>query len=643
MTDIRIKRLSLENFKCHASLVLDFAGGNASIYGDNATGKTSIYDALTWLLFGKDSAGNGEKNIEIKPLGATVKCDHQALTAVEAVLTVNGEDVTLRRTYKEVWTTKRGSAEASYDGNTSEYYIDGVPCKKNAFSAYMDGLVSEDTFRLLTSVRHFASGISWQERRKVLFDVAGVMDDGQILASDEKFAPLIEGMGKLSLDDYRKKLTAEKKQQVGAKTEIPARISECQKTIADVEGIDFDAVREEMTALTARQDNLAEQIMAIEHDRAAEQKRLEIRELQAQQIELVTENEKYRIGQTCPVDTDAMKKRLGELTARLSSRKSKLAMLEASLRHHDKKIEDSRTRWIAVNGEKFSGGKCPTCGQALPADQLRAATDRFEATKKQRLREIEQTAQLQKNAKALAECQIEDVKAEIEKIEEEIADMGTTIGVAEAMKTEPRDMDDYEARYEALQDAILALSDELMAITDNSLEAKESLSGELSEVKEKIKEAMAVVSKEAMLDYAKQRMESLREDAANAAKRLDAIEGMLYLMDEYSRYKTKFVEDSINSLFRIARFRLFREQVNGGVEDRCDVVLDGVPYVGLNNGAKINVGIDIINTLSRAYGVWVPLFVDNAESVTRLEGSAGQIIRLVVSENDKELRIENEN
>lgn len=644
MTDIRIKRLSLENFKCHASLVLDFAGGNASIYGDNATGKTSIYDALTWLLFGKDSAGNGEKNIEIKPLGADGEVrDHQALTAVEAILSVNGEDVTLRRTYKEVWTTKRGSAEASYDGNTSEYYIDGVPCKKNAFSAYVDGLVSEDTFRLLTSVSHFASGISWQERRKVLFDVAGVMDDSQILASDERFAPLIEGMGKLSLDDYRKKLVAEKRQQAGAKTEIPARISECQKTIADVEGIDFDAVRAEIAALTAEQDALSSRIIAIEHDRAAEQKRLEIRELQMQQSELVAENEKFRMGQSCPVDTDAMKKRLGELTARLSDRKSKLAMLEASLPHHDKKIEDSRMRWIAVNGEKFSGGKCPTCGQALPSEQLRAATDRFETGKQQRLREIEQTAQLQKDAKALAVGQIDDVKAEIEKIEEEIADVNATIGVAEAMKTEPRDMDDYEARYKALQDAILALSDELMAITDNSLEVKESLSGELSEVKAKIKEAMATVSKESMLDYAKGRMESLREDAANAAERLDAIEGMLYLMDEYSRYKTRFVEDSINSLFRIARFRLFREQANGGVEDRCDVVLDGVPYIGLNNGAKINVGIDIINTLSRAYGVWVPLFVDNAESVTRLEGSAGQIIRLVVSENDKELRIENEN
>ena len=65
--------------------------------------------------------------------------------------------------------------------------------------------------------------------------------------------------------------------------------------------------------------------------------------------------------------------------------------------------------------------------------------------------------------------------------------------------------------------------------------------------------------------------------------------------------------------------------------------------MGLNNGMKINVGIDIINALSRHYGVTVPLFVDNAEGVTRLEESDTQVIRLVVSEHDKELRLEYEN
>ena len=129
----------------------------------------------------------------------------------------------------------------------------------------------------------------------------------------------------------------------------------------------------------------------------------------------------------------------------------------------------------------------------------------------------------------------------------------------------------------------------------------------------------------------------------NASEALEAIDKMLYAMEDFVRFKCRFVEQSVNDHFRLASFRLFREQANGGLEERCDAQQNGVPYVGLNNGMKINVGIDIINALSRHYGVSVPLFVDNAEAVTRLEDCRSQVIRLVVSENDKELRVNYEN
>ena len=265
MENIKILRMSLENFKCHENLTIDFEGRNTAIYGDNATGKTSIYDALTWLLFGKDSLGNVEKNIEIKPLDAMgVVKDHLSVTAVEAVLSVSGETLTLRRTLKEVWTTKRGSSEATYDGNTSEYYVDGVPCKKNVFTDRVNDIVSEETFRMLTSVTYFARDLSWQARRAELFRVAGVMDDDAIMASDERFTKLAASMGKLSVEDYKKKLLAEKRGFVGAKTEIPARISECMKTIEDVAALDFEAAEAEITRLSAQKDKLDADLFAME-------------------------------------------------------------------------------------------------------------------------------------------------------------------------------------------------------------------------------------------------------------------------------------------------------------------------------------------------------------------------------------------
>lgn len=645
MTNIRIKRLRLENFKCHKNLTLDFMGGNASVYGDNATGKTSIYDGLTWLLFGKDSQGNGEKNIEIKPLDlfGEVK-DHDAITSVEAVLLINGEEITLKRTYQEVWTTKRGSSEATYDGNTSEYYVDGVPCKKFAFAEKVNELVDEDTFRLLTSVSHFASGISWQDRRAVLFKVAGVMDDAQIMETNEIFKPLLDSMGRLSLDDYKKKLLSDKRGFVGAKTELPARISECQKTIADVEGLNFEKAKAEVELLTAQYESLESQRLAIEHNSAADSKRIEVREAQLELAAIENENRAFRASQSVgALDTQMMKQDLSKLQMQLKDKTTRLTLSENSLGGYDKDIAASRERWIATNSETFSGGNCPTCGQALPAPQLKAATDAFEAQKSKRLREIEQTANAKKEAKAQAEARISEIKEEIGQLEADIKHKQAEIIAAEATIIEPVDMADYQTKKAAAMDKINVLSGELADIMTDSNAAMSELQSQITEIKTQISQQRDIISKESLLEYSRKRVEELKEDAKNAAKCLEAIENMLYLIDEYSRYKTRFVEDSINSMFRIARFRLFREQANGGIEDRCDVVYDGVPYINVNNGAKINVGIDIINTLSKSYGVTVPLFVDNAESVTKIESSDSQIIRLVVSENDKELRINYEN
>lgn len=645
MTEIKIKRLALENFKSHRNLTLTFDGSNASIYGDNATGKTSIYDALTWLLFGKDSHGNGEKNIEIKPLNAAGEvADHQAVTEVEAVLMANGEEISLRRTLREVWTTKRGSLEPTYDGNTSDYFVNGVPCQKKVFADKVNELVDEDTFRMLTSVAHFAADLPWQERRAVLFRVAGVLDDKQIMATREAFQPLLDVMGNLTPEDYKKKLMADKKGFVSARNEIPARISECQKTIDDLGSLDFDTASAEAAALNARKEAISGELLAISRNTAADSKKIELQQAQLELDKLEAENSRYRESQKQgQPDILSLRNSLRWAENRLANNKAMQDSAHRNIEATDKKITECRDRWAAVNSETFTGGSCPTCGQTLPTAQLTASKEAFEAGKQKRLQEIVEMADRHKQAKADYEAQLIQLAEEQTQHEVEIAKLTAQIRAAESTTIEVKDMDGYGEKVSAINSWISQLQDELHKLSQDAYAAGEEKRKQLAEVNVQIAEKMAIVSKKAALDYALGRIESLREDAAKAAEQLAVIEKWLYALEEFTRYKTSFVEDSINGLFRIAKFRLFREQANGGIEDRCDVVVDGVPYIGLNNGMKINVGIDIINTLAKAYGVTVPLFVDNAESVTKLETADMQIIRLVVSENDKELRVNYEN
>lgn len=643
--DIRLKTLHMENFKCHKSLTITLDGRDASIYGDNATGKTSVYDALTWLLFGKDSAGNGEKNIEIKPLApdGNVK-DHQAITEVEAVLLADGEEICLKRTYKEAWSTKRGSSEATYDGNTSEYFVDGVPCKANAYKARVSELVvDEEQFRLLTTVSYFPDKLPWQKRREVLFDLFGVLDDKQIMETDSRFAPLMEAVGKLPLADFKKVVTQKRKGFMATRDEVPARISECEKTISDLSGTDFDGAEAQLSILNGRMNSLNEELLAIQQNTAVQRKEIELKKAKLDVEAIERDNANFRHAQESAVPSvSGLEADLRRAMASLDSAKRSLDMHLLQIQRCDDQISTARERWKQIKSEEYTGSDtCPTCGQRLPTDQIAYSIQRFTEDKKRRMDELVKLSDGYKTDLGRAK-ELEGIQRRyIREIEQNIQEIEEQIRRAKEAETVISDMPDYAEKKSAALDTVASIGAELAKLREDSSSAASGLRNRMSEVKAEIDRVSGIAGLRNAYEYAQRRIQELREDAQAAAENLSQLDRLLYMMEEFSRYKASFVENGINDKFRIARFRLFREQANGGVEDRCDVVYDGVPYMGLNNGMKINVGIDIINTLSLAYGVTVPLFVDNAESVTNLEKCGCQVVRLVVSENDKELRVQN--
>ncbi|MDY3781387.1 MAG: AAA family ATPase [Candidatus Faecousia sp.] len=646
--DIRLKTMHLENFKCHKSLTLELEGRNASIYGDNATGKTSVYDALTWLLFGKDSAGNGEKNIEIKPLNPDGSIrDHQAITEVEAVLLVDGGEIALKRTYQEVWSTKRGSSEASYDGNTSEYYVNGVPCKANAYKAQVAALVDEERFRLLTSVSYFPMVLAWQKRRETLFSLFGALDDRQIMATDGRFGPLAEAMGGYTLEDFKKVISQKRKGLSATRNEVPARISECEKTISDLAALDFDGAEAQLGILRSRLDSLNTEMLAIQQNTAVQQKELALQKAQMELAALEQENRRYRDGQKAAAPTAAaLEDDMNRRDSLRNSLQHALALRLRDIQRCDEAIENARNQWKHKNAEQYTGGdECPTCGQKLPADTIAKAMEAFTARKQAELAELVQRSEQIKAEKAENEKKAEETRGFIQAEDSRIQELAEKIAAAKAAAATMviQDKEGYGEEKARIQADIGTLSGELRKLREDAATAAAGLRNRIGEIQAEIARVTDIAGKRSAYEYAVKRIAQLREDAKAAADNLNEIDKLLFLTEEFSRYKASFVESGINGRFRLARFRLYREQANGGTEDRCDVTYDGVPYIGLNNGMKINVGIDIINTLSRAYGVTVPLFVDNAESVTKLEKTGCQVVRLVVSENDKELRINHEN
>ena len=640
--EIKLLHLEIRRFKGCQALDLELDGKSADIYGDNAAGKTTIYDALTWLLFGKDSRGRGD--FEIKPLGPDGQVeDHGAVSLVAARLSASGTEITLKKTYYEKWSTKRGSAEASYDGNTSEYFVDEVPVKKYEFERRVGELVSEELFRMLTNVSWFCEGMDWKSRRKTLFEVCGIPEDRDILAGEPRFAQLAEAMGKLSLDDYKKKLAAQRKGLSGARNTIPARMDEQQQVIDGLSTMDFDGLRARREELAAQADQLSGELVKLDHGALLDSKRNELAALKNELAKLDNDNSAYRAKQTVPVEDlrPQLERQLANAKQDVLDLTAHVHLADETIRQMEKLVEECRTEWKEAEKAQFSGITCPTCGQLLPTEQLSEAMSRFEEERKSRQNEA--VARSQEYKKTLEKTR-ERREQYIEKAvaaENEAARLTDEMAAYVPQEPTPvEDMPGYGEERTRLTAAIQAAEREVSQLSGESAAIRAEIQGKVAALRRETQEADRELGKAGALNHARKRLAELREEARETAQALEAIDQQIFLCEEFARYKVQFIEEGVNQKFRLARFRLFQEQVNGGLADCCEPTYEGVPYGSLNNGMRINLGVDVIRTISEHYGLKVPLVVDNAESVTRLAGIDTQVIRLVVSEADKVLRVE---
>ena len=652
---MQLMTLTMDNFKGFDHRVFDFQGKNATIYGENGTGKSSVYDAFTWLLFGKNSQGSSNSE-SLKPTFTSgphegkVK-DHAAVTSVEAALLVGGTQRRLKRCYHEVWSKKRGSSEATFDGHVSEYYIDDVPVKKVEFTARVGEIISEDRFRLLTDLFYFPLALPWQERREVLFDLAGVGDDREIMATDRRFEALAHAMGSYELEDYKKMLSARRKGLNGARTDIPARLDELNKTAEELGKTDFAALEREREGAVNARNALRAEIEASYKDSEAEKLDREIMEARGELQKLEAANVAYRESQfqyrpDNAAEEAEIRLRIDSLLAAGKRRNGDLAFLRERVKDLDREITQCRQQWNEIDAEVFRGELCPTCGQKLPQDKLEAAVANFENGKEQRKARTVEVAQAAKKRRQNVQVDIDRLEREEAEDAQKLEELRRRLEELTSARTEApeiTDLPNYEADRAGLERQIEDLRGRLESRANAVALRRKGLHEDERRACAELDKLVRELAKRDTLESVRGRMAELREQAAKAAAELEELDRLLDLIGEFTRYKVQFIEESINRRFELVKFRLFREQINGGVEDCCDVTVNGVVFgadYGLNKGARFNAGVDIINALSRHYDAHVPLFVDNAESVTKLERAGTQVIRLVVSENDKELRCE---
>lgn len=598
---IKIKTLKLENFKGIKDLTIDFKD-TTNIYGDNAVGKTTIFDAYSWLLWDKDSLNR--KDFAIKPYDKEGEEVHNLESVVDGDFSFDDTELNLKKIYKEVWTKKRGSTQAEFTGHTTDYYINAVPVKKKEYNERIESVLSEDNFNLLSNPLYFNQFLVKTERREILLSLIEDVKPEDIIAKNKDLEEL--DLETYTVDEL-KKIAKDAARKINKDIEsIPARIDELDKS--KIHDIDFDALefrkRSTLPAIKEIDEKLADASKMAEGMTEITEK---ITALQKEKSDLA---EKYQ--------NKCFEINLKNKNVLLEKEHDKLALEEEKKNIEKLKdlVEKAREEWQEVHKEQYQGDfKCPTCGQDLLPDQIEKTMANFNKKKSEKLASIEEKAK--------------DLKIKIEECEKLIAIYEVKEYKEEDLPTEPIRLQEIDKE---LDETKAKLSDFSLDNKKDLLEKKDSLNADLEEINKKL-------SLQGQNEKIDERIKELEGQEKELAKAYEEQQRIIYLCEEYTKAYVDLVSDKINDSFDLVKFKLFENQINGGITETCEVTFEGVPYSDLNNAAKINAGLDVINSLSDKLDLKVPIFIDNAESVNELIKTDTQLVRLVVSK-DKEIKID---
>ena len=655
---MKLLTLRLENFQGLKSEELKFDGHSASIYGDNATGKTTVFNAMTWLLF--DKASTGAKNFTPKtkgPDGDLHYIDHAAEAAFKLG---DGRIVNLRKVYREVYKKKRGSSTEEFDGHTIDFYIDGVPTKEKEYAATMLSLCggSVEKMKMLTMPNYFPEEMNWDARRKILLDLCGDVSDDDVITSTPELKDLPKFLlmpgttnQYYTVDEYKKIASAKKTDINKQLQDIPGRIDEAQRAMPDITGLNIKAINSKIKELNTRKSDIeTEKAQALAGDLTTIAIRNQISEANARLAEAraayATKNSSLNEGTYAAISS--LKKEQIAVRNRLQDAKTDLERIQRTIErlnsHRDSLVSD----YMAVQKEVWDEGNetCPTCHRLLPEEEIQKLRETFNLQKSKRLEKINLQGQREASKEMIAELaeKVKELKEQIKQDGQTVEDYEQQIAALQNQLQTPAPFESTE-EYTKITTQIAAYRNEendtskrTEAIAAGFTERIQALYDEIR-AQEDLKTRITIAASQ------KERIAELEAREKELSRQYEALEQGIYLCEVFIKTKVNLLTDRINSKFQSVRFRLFIEQQNGGVKEDCEVMIptEGgrmVPFTFANNAARINAGLEIIDALSSHWDIAMPVFIDNAESVTRLLRMDTQVIRLVVSEPDKELRME---
>lgn len=638
MSRIQLNWLKIENFKGLHSFELTTDGDNAVITAENGIGKTTVYDAFLWLLFDKDSTGR--KDFEVRPLDRRNQPIKGVVLAVEAELAFDGTPHVFKKEHHEK------VVKEQLRGYETLCWIDEVPKKVGEYADYIAELISEETFKLLTDLHFFNGKFHHTERRKVLLEIAG--DVG----TPEGFDELLAALNGRSIKDYKNVLSEQKKRHVKERDEINPRIDEILKglehpacDVAELEKRREELV-EEVTKLKIRRQGLVGKETERLHRIDGKNELVLAKAVREGELKTDTSGVDTLLKEKAQIATEVAKAEQLVSTAEneIGIAKAKMTDLFIEAAQYLATLNRIRDEYNTANG-KPETSICYACGQMLPKDKyLENAEKREIQLKEITARGDELKGKVEDNKKVVVALS-DNIKLLTKIYEESSNEMLRTqdkaikrfAEIKEAIKTRPTILPNSDAQWVKIVLEIGKVEKEIGQPVAEQLEAIEAerttKEAEFTALNEELAQADRIVKDRARIEWLEAKEKELAQLIAGIEKQLADIE-------RYKATQSTLITAAVNTKFKAVRFKMFKELLNGGLEECCEATYIGIPYPDMSFGQQIYCGIDIVNVLSEHYGVSVPMFIDHSESMTMPIEAHSQTIELVAQKGVKELQVE---
>lgn len=676
----RLESLTLKNFKGIKDYTVNFDGNNAQIFGANESGKTTLFDAYLWLFTGVDSQGKQPDKFGIKTKNKNGEVIHELEHSVEAVFR-DGELNTfkLKKVFQEHWTQKRGSQHRSFDTHKTFYWFDEEKVKKAEYERRLQAMISPELMRIITNPSYFPSFMHWKERREMLFQL---VSDDVTTESILKIHPQLSGYSlvldgkteeaRLSILKERKTLLLQEKKQ------IPIRIDELEDLKHHHQDEAIQEAINTMATLEQKISDTSTKKAEIESGGFITQLKAKKVDLELQRRQLVKDfensaeqavaksKEEYR---TSKVNREQELHKIDQELLSLQNKKSAkynefITQKEAVERQNSLVTNiNQKTADLEATKPKENerSGICPACErpfEEVAEYDYNAYLKRFNQDKAGQLKQLNEellqatavletltstNEEIKKEGKlieaAIENClQTRDNKAK--RLDADISQKGTTYRALLDEQPKPEN----DERYKLLTSKMAEIDKRIVNHNQEQAQEIASLIELLEASKEELDSCKQILS-EVKLDkeYADKQNE-YRQILKKVSSELEAIDGDLFLIEDFVKARANFVTEKVNSLFKHCSFRLFNTQLNEGISETCEVLgKHGVGYnEGMNKAQQVQVGLEIIDVLCKHFDISMPVFIDNRESVTDLPQTDLQVISLVVNPLDKTLRIESE-